>query len=354
MVAALGSGPGDAAGTATRDGGTVEIFLDRTPFYAEGGGQVGDTGTIVTETGHRRRLRHRVRRCPGWSRTRRGSSGELVVGPGRAGHHRRRTARGDPAEPHRHPPAARGAAHGAGRPRAPAGLAGVARPAALRLLAPRAIDDRGARRGVRLANDAVLTDAAVETTETSLRGGREDGRHRLLRRQVRRRRCGWSGPGRPRSSSAAAPTSTRWGRSGRSRWSRRVPSGRTRGGSSPSPAARPSSGPPSGSTWCRSAAELLRTEPDELLAAIGPPAGAPARGREGALEAAPAVERGRRRRTWPRRPSTGVVVARQDSARARCPADAGPGRPAPRRRAGGRARRVARRDQGGHRGRHRR
>ena len=53
----------DRAGFANVDGETlpqgvelVDVFLDRTPFYAESGGQVGDTGTISAATGELRVL----------------------------------------------------------------------------------------------------------------------------------------------------------------------------------------------------------------------------------------------------------------------------------------------------------
>ena len=45
-VLAVLDGPADDEGNPT-----VEIFMDRTPFYAEAGGQIGDTGTITSDTG---------------------------------------------------------------------------------------------------------------------------------------------------------------------------------------------------------------------------------------------------------------------------------------------------------------
>jgi alanyl-tRNA synthetase len=38
-------------GVVEREDGTVEVYLDRSPFYAESGGQVGDTGTLTSLDG---------------------------------------------------------------------------------------------------------------------------------------------------------------------------------------------------------------------------------------------------------------------------------------------------------------
>ena len=59
--------------------GQAEIFLDRTPFYAEGGGQVGDTGTIVTETGTAL-VYDTVSALPGLTSHRAAMTGELFPG----------------------------------------------------------------------------------------------------------------------------------------------------------------------------------------------------------------------------------------------------------------------------------
>ena len=143
----------------------VSIFLDRTPFYAESGGQVGDTGTITTSGGKAEVLdtvyalpglhRHRARIVEGDDRRRRR----------RHGRDRRRAPRRHPPQPHRHPPPALGAARGARRPREAAGLAGGARPAPLRLQPLRAGHRRA--RSPRSRTSSTTTSSPTTRSATS-------------------------------------------------------------------------------------------------------------------------------------------------------------------------------------------
>jgi len=59
--------------------GEAELFLERSPFYAEGGGQVGDTGSIVTESG-RAEVVDTVPVLPGLSAHRAKVTGEVFAG----------------------------------------------------------------------------------------------------------------------------------------------------------------------------------------------------------------------------------------------------------------------------------
>ena len=72
--------------------GQVEVFLDRTPFYAESGGQMGDIGTIVTETGTAL-VYDTVSALPGLTSHRATVDRRALRRPGRPRHHRRTPAR---------------------------------------------------------------------------------------------------------------------------------------------------------------------------------------------------------------------------------------------------------------------
>ena len=133
------------------DDGRALVKLEESPFYAEGGGQVADSGVLRWNGGGgagRRRLPGRRR--PGA----RGRAERAAIEPGVAGRGRGRSrdAPRDDAQPHRDPPPARGAARAARHPRPPGRLRGPPRQAALRLHPRPGARPRGAARRSRTAS----------------------------------------------------------------------------------------------------------------------------------------------------------------------------------------------------------
>ena len=129
---------------SAREGDEVELVLDRTPFYAEGGGQLADQGVIELDNGARVEVRDV--QSPITGLVVHTAQGAQRRGDRRAARPRRSVdierRKSISPRPHRDPHGAQGVPRGARRDRDPGGLGERARPVPLRLLR----DRRRARR----------------------------------------------------------------------------------------------------------------------------------------------------------------------------------------------------------------
>lgn len=153
---------------AVLDGGDgqVEIFLDRSPFYAEGGGQVGDTGVIETASG-KATILNTTAALPGLFAHRATITGEIIPGQEVVA-----SIDGDRREAIRRNHTATHLLHGALRE-----VLGEHVRQQGSLVAPDRLRFDFSHHGAptteelatitRLVNNRIITDAPVETTETS-------------------------------------------------------------------------------------------------------------------------------------------------------------------------------------------
>ena len=133
----------DGVVAAAHEGDEVELVLDRTPFYAEGGGQLADQGVI--ELGNGARVQVLDVQSPITGLIVHQAQGALRRGHRRGrrpGAGRRRAAPVDQPRAHRDPHGAQGVPRGARRHRDPGRVGERAGPVPVRLLRHR----RGARR----------------------------------------------------------------------------------------------------------------------------------------------------------------------------------------------------------------
>ena len=174
---------------SAREGDEIELVLDRTPFYAEGGGQLADQGVIELENGARLEVRDVQSPITGLIvHQAKVLAGEVTPGVGAQAlvdiERRRSISRSHTGDPH----GAQGVPRGARRHRHPGRLRELAR-AGSASTSPRparcrrsVMEDVEAR-----VNDLVLADLAVHAELHDPGRGREVGRDGAVRREVRRR-----------------------------------------------------------------------------------------------------------------------------------------------------------------------